>query len=67
MVGRLIRSEDDGGLVVIVDARREREYFERVSAALPPGCPLQIATRAQLRSLVAELALGRASQSQEVS
>jgi ATP-dependent DNA helicase DinG len=59
MVGRLIRSEDDRGLVVIVDARRERDYFDRVSTALPPGCVLTVATRAELPALVAELALGK--------
>ena len=41
MVGRLIRSEDDRGLVVVVDPRRERPYFERISAALPPGLRLR--------------------------
>jgi ATP-dependent DNA helicase DinG len=62
MVGRLIRSEDDRGLVVIVDARRDRDYFERVSAGLPPGCALTVATRAELPALVAELGLGEPSQ-----
>jgi ATP-dependent DNA helicase DinG len=59
MVGRLIRSEDDRGLVVVVDPRRERPYFERISAALPRGCSFAVATRAELPALVAELGLGR--------
>ncbi len=59
MVGRLIRSEDDRGLVVVVDPRRERPYFERISAALPPGCGFSVTTRAELPALIAELGLGR--------
>ena len=58
MVGRLIRSEDDRGIVVVVDPRRDRPYFERLSAALPPGCGFQIASRAELPALIAELGLG---------
>jgi ATP-dependent DNA helicase DinG len=58
MVGRLIRSEDDRGLVVVVDSRSERPYFERVSAALPPGVGFRVASRAQLPALIAELGLG---------
>jgi len=57
MVGRLIRSEDDRGLVVIVDPRRERPYFERLSAALPPGCRLELASRADLPEILDELDL----------
>jgi ATP-dependent DNA helicase DinG len=59
MIGRLIRSEDDRGLVVIVDARRDRDYFERVSAGLPPGASLSVVSRAELPALCAELGLGR--------
>jgi ATP-dependent DNA helicase DinG len=58
MVGRLIRSEDDRGIVVVVDPRRDRPYFEGLSAALPPGCGFQIASRAELPGLLAELGLG---------
>jgi ATP-dependent DNA helicase DinG len=60
MVGRLIRTEDDRGLVVVVDPRRDRDYFERISAALPRGCEFTVASRADLRAIVAELGLGRA-------
>lgn len=59
MVGRLIRSEDDRGLVVVVDPRRERPYFERISAALPRGCSFAVATRSELPALIAELGLGK--------
>ena len=58
MVGRLIRSEDDRGLVVVVDPRRDRAYFERISAALPRGVEFTVAARTQLPALIAELGLG---------
>jgi len=59
MIGRLIRTEDDRGLVVVVDPRRDRDYFERISAALPPGVGFTVASRAELPALIAELGLGR--------
>jgi ATP-dependent DNA helicase DinG len=59
MVGRLIRSEDDRGLVVVVDPRRDRDYFNRISAALPPGSAFSVASRAELPALIAELGLGK--------
>ena len=37
MAGRLIRTEDDRGIVVIVEGRTDRRYFERLSEALPKG------------------------------
>jgi ATP-dependent DNA helicase DinG len=59
MVGRLIRSEDDRGLVVVVDPRRDRDYFDRISAALPRGVGFTVASRAELPAVVAELGLGK--------
>ena len=58
MVGRLIRSEEDRGLVVVVDARPDRAYFERLSAALPRGCGVDLVPRAELPAVLAELGLG---------
>ncbi|MEM7411235.1 MAG: helicase C-terminal domain-containing protein [Myxococcota bacterium] len=58
MVGRLIRSEDDRGLVVVVDPRRDKPYFERLSAALPPGCEIETASLQELVGLARELELG---------
>ncbi|HJO23853.1 MAG: helicase C-terminal domain-containing protein [Myxococcota bacterium] len=43
MTGRLIRTEDDRGLVVIVEGRTDRRYFERLGEALPPGCDVHVA------------------------
>jgi len=45
--------------VVVVDPRRDRDYFERISNALPPGSEFEVASRAQLAKIVAELGLGR--------
>ncbi|HEX5066908.1 MAG TPA: helicase C-terminal domain-containing protein [Myxococcota bacterium] len=54
MVGRLIRSEDDRGLVVIVEPRSDRPYFERLGEALPRGCGVRMATRGELGALLDE-------------
>ena len=40
MSGRLIRSEDDRGLVVIVEPRREKRLLPPAREALPPGVPI---------------------------
>jgi len=58
MVGRLIRSETDRGLVVIVDARREKGYFQRLEEALPAGTKIEIAPREDLPRIAGELGLG---------
>jgi ATP-dependent DNA helicase DinG len=59
MVGRLIRSETDRGIVVIVDARQDRGYFRRLSDALPAGSKVEIAPREDLPRIARELGLGR--------
>jgi len=58
MAGRLIRSEDDRGVVVIVEGRTDRRYFRRLAAALPAGVPLRVARRGELPDVLAELGLG---------
>ena len=58
MTGRLIRSEDDRGVVVIVDARRDRDYFWRLRHALPPGTKVRVALRETLPAILAEIGLG---------
>ncbi len=55
MVGRLIRSEDDRGLVVIVDARHDRPYFERLGEALPAGAELRLADLEDLGDCLSEV------------
>ena len=61
MAGRLIRSEEDRGIVVIVEGRTERGYFERLRDALPPGCPLAVARRDELGHYLEEVGLGEAA------
>ena len=58
MSGRLIRSETDRGMVVIVDARQDRGYFRRLSDAFPPGTKIEIAPRESLPGIARELGLG---------
>jgi len=55
MTGRLIRSEEDRGLVVIVEGRTDKRYFRRLGDALPPGCGVQVATPADLEGLLREV------------
>jgi Rad3-related DNA helicase len=54
MVGRLIRSEDDRGIVVIVDPRSDRPYFQRLDEALPEGCGVRLVSREDLRDVLDE-------------
>ena len=58
MVGRLIRSETDRGIVVIVDARPGRGYFRRLADALPDGVIVERVGLAGLAGIVDELGLG---------
>ncbi len=58
MVGRLIRSEEDRGIVVIVEGRTDRRYFRRLSEALPPGVRVQVVRRGELPALLADLRVG---------
>jgi len=58
MVGRLIRSETDRGLAVIVDARRDRGYFRRLVDAVPEGAKIEVAPCEELPRILAELGLG---------
>ncbi len=57
MVGRLIRSESDRGLVVIVEGRTTKNYFRRLPGALPPGSRIEVAKPADLGRLLAEVGI----------
>jgi ATP-dependent DNA helicase DinG len=57
MVGRLIRSEDDRGLVVLVESRPEKRYFRRLGDALPPGSRVVLAEPEDLIALLAEVGI----------
>lgn len=58
MTGRLIRGEDDRGVVVIVEARSGRNYFSKLSRAFPPGIEVRRIRLGDLADIVAEVELG---------
>ena len=60
MAGRLIRSETDRGMVVIVDARPGRGYFKRLADAFPDGVAIERAGLSELPRIARELGLGAA-------
>jgi len=57
MVGRLIRTEADRGVVLLVESRRDRGYFRRIREALPPGCPLLEADLDSLDEILKQVGL----------
>jgi ATP-dependent DNA helicase DinG len=57
MAGRLIRTEQDRGIVVIVEGRADRRYFARLGEAFPDGVAVRTARREELRSILAEVGL----------
>ncbi len=52
MIGRLIRSEDDRGVVVIVESRHDRGYFSALNEAMPPDVRVALAQSAELSGFV---------------
>jgi Rad3-related DNA helicase len=57
MSGRLIRSEEDRGLIAIVEGRTDKGYFRRLQEAFPPDAPVKIARREDLPDLIAEVGI----------
>jgi ATP-dependent DNA helicase DinG len=57
MVGRLVRTEEDRGVVVLVEGRTDKGYFRRLGEALPPGSRVAPATLAELDRLLAEVGI----------
>jgi Rad3-related DNA helicase len=57
MSGRLIRSEEDRGVVVIVEGRPDRRYFAKLRQAMPAGVDVRVARREELRGLLREIGL----------
>jgi len=58
MTGRLIRTEQDRGIAVIVEGRTDRRYFPSLSQAFPRGISLRISTREEIIDALAEIDLG---------
>jgi ATP-dependent DNA helicase DinG len=61
MVGRLIRSEEDRGLVVIVESRSDKRYFRRLVQALPKGSEVVVAEPDDLARLLVEVGVSAES------
>jgi len=55
MVGRLIRSEEDRGIVVIVEGRPDKRYFRRLAEALPEGSEIRVARAQELGDILSEV------------
>jgi len=62
MTGRLIRTEEDRGIAVIVDGRTDRRYFANLTDALPAGVDVRVVPAAdcaeKLLSILEEVRLG---------
>jgi ATP-dependent DNA helicase DinG len=61
MVGRLIRSEDDRGVAVIVEGRTDKRYFARLAEALPPDCAVEAISPDDLERVLGEVGIGAPS------
>ncbi len=57
MVGRLIRSEEDRGLVVVVESRSDKRYFARLDDALPEGVSFRLVSRSALPGMMREVGI----------
>ena len=57
MTGRLIRTEEDRGIAVIVEGRTDKRYFRRLGDALPSDCQVSVATPEDLADLLAEVGI----------
>ena len=57
MSGRLIRSEEDRGLIAVVEGRTDKGYFRRLQEAFPPGTHVKVARREDLPDLIAEVGI----------
>jgi ATP-dependent DNA helicase DinG len=57
MSGRLIRTEEDRGVIVIVEGRTDKRYFRRLQEAFPPDASVKVARREDFPGLVAEVGI----------
>jgi ATP-dependent DNA helicase DinG len=57
MVGRLIRTEEDRGIVVIVEGRAEKGYFRRLREALPAGSEVVVSETRRLAELLEKVGI----------
>lgn len=57
MSGRLIRTEEDRGVVILVEGRPDRRYFRRLADALPAGCEVHVTRSADLLDKLREVGI----------
>jgi Rad3-related DNA helicase len=57
MAGRLIRSEDDRGVVAIVEGRPDRRYFGQLVEAFPSATSVEVAERSDLPGLISQVGI----------
>jgi ATP-dependent DNA helicase DinG len=57
MSGRLIRTEEDRGIVAIVEGRTDKRYFKRLGEAFPPASTLEVIRPSDLSDLVAQVGI----------
>ncbi len=57
MSGRLIRTEEDRGVVILVEGRPDRRYFPRLNDALPPGCEVRVVRSTELLDVITEVGI----------
>jgi Rad3-related DNA helicase len=57
MSGRLIRTEDDRGLVTIVEGRTDKSYFRRLGEAFPAASTVEVIRTSDLPGLVAQVGI----------
>lgn len=54
MMGRLIRTPADRGIIVLVEPRADKPYFRRIVASLPPGAKYHLARLDDLDAVVGD-------------
>jgi ATP-dependent DNA helicase DinG len=58
MVGRLIRTEEDRGIAVIVEGRTRMRYFTRLDESLPQGVAVRVVGSEEILAVLQEVGIG---------
>jgi len=58
MAGRLIRTESDRGVVVIVEGRTDKGYFRQLHHAFPEGTKIQVLSPDHVLDMLDDVGLG---------
>jgi ATP-dependent DNA helicase DinG len=57
MSGRLIRTEEDRGIVILVEGRPDRRYFSRLNDALPEGSQVSVVRSTELLEVLLQVGI----------